>query len=285
MIAAFETRLADLLGQRLPAPLAGAVDVAPGRPAARLLVSVTAATPIAEELWHARPERVPGDEAPRRVVNLRCDVLIEAKANARPDRVAALDAALYLLDGPDFQSATALAAPEGEDPGFVIRRLLVSRLEGATSALLTADGLFWPAGIAGQAGAEIRELLLRAPLLPLSLIPAKPVLVAGGAPVDLEIAAANAGGGRIVRDGATPAGPLMLRVRLVDAGGRPGAGELSGGVAVPGGARRIPLAGGKAAVRYTPPAAPSLDLLVVALDREDGQGVELARFALATPAP
>src|SRR4051812_22914649 len=98
MLGEFETRLADVLGQRLPAPFAGAVDRAPGRDIARLVVAVTGAEPIADNLLSVRPERVPGDIAPRRVLRLRCAVALATRvADDRAARVQAIDAALYLL--------------------------------------------------------------------------------------------------------------------------------------------------------------------------------------------
>ena len=78
MLREFETRLADVLGSRLPAPLAGTVDVAPGRDIARLVVAVTSAETIEDDLLSIRRERVPGSTSPRRVLKLRCEVAITA---------------------------------------------------------------------------------------------------------------------------------------------------------------------------------------------------------------
>lgn len=282
MIAAFERRFADLLGTRLAAPLAGAVDVAPGDNGSALVVGVAAAEPDNDALWRSRPERVPGTPDPRRVVALRCDVTVTARAADRDDRVAALDQALHLLDAPEFQIGAAFAAAAGEDPGFLIRRLLLARMEGAVALHLSASGLFWPPGMVGEAGEAIRAVLLRAPLLPLALRPERPVIVAGGPPVALTIALAEAGGGRIEADGIAPAGSaLPVLARVVDAGGRPGAGTLSGGSAGPAGSRLLPVTDGAVELTYTPPAEPALDLLVVTLEAAGGFGVELGRFALA----
>jgi len=284
MIADFEARFADLLGSRLGAPLAGAVDVAPGDGGSALTVGVAAAEPDNEALWRTRPERVPGDTDPRRVVALRCDVTIAARADDRDDRVAALDQALHLVDAPEFQTGAAFAPAAGEDPGFLIRHLHVARLEGATSLLLSANGLFWPPGTAGESGEAIRAILLRAPLLPLTLSPQRPAITAGGAPVDLSIQLASAGGGRIEAEGITPSAGIRLLARLLDAGGRPGAGTLSGGAEGPAGSRLLTVTDGAVQVRYNPPATPALDLLVVSLEADGAAGIELARFGLAARA-
>lgn len=291
MLGEFENRLADVLGQRLPAPFAGAVDRAPGRDIARLVVAVTDAAPIADNLLSVRPERVPGDTAPRRVLRLRCGVALATRAaDDRAARVQAIDAALYLLGDPAFESGAALLPADATDPGFQISRMLVMNVEAPQTVTLQAEGLFWPVGTAGQTGAPIQAILVHMPLLPLRLTPERPALTPGGPPVDLLLNAATAGGGRIAAAGITPIGATALIARVIDAGGRPGAGSLAGGDAVPGG-RRVTLADGVATLTYTPPAAVALDLLVIALEGDGGAGdgrpgIELARFALATrPGP
>jgi hypothetical protein len=288
MLAEFENRLADVLSQRLPAPFTGTVDRAPGRDIARLLVAITSAEPIADNLLSVRPERVPGDIAPRRVLRLRCDVALATRADDdRTARMQAIDAALYLLGEPAFESGMALLPADATDPGFQISRMLVTNIEAPLTVKLQADGLFWPVGIAGQVDDPIQAILIQMPLLPLRLTPERPALAPGGPPVDLVLNAANAGGGRIAAAGIAPTGATALIVRLIDAGGRPGAGSLSGGVPLPGGSHRVALANGAATLTYTPPAAAAFDLLVVALDGDGGAGdgrpgIELARFALAT---
>jgi hypothetical protein len=88
-------------------------------------------------------------------------------------------------------------------------------------------------------------------------------------------------------EGAPAVSPFgELAVRVVDAGGRPGAGGLAGGAAGPDGSRLITVAEGAAQVEYRPPAAAADDVLVVHVGRADagagpGIGVELARFPLA----
>jgi hypothetical protein len=226
------------------------------------------------------------------VLRLRCDVALGTRAaDDRAARVQAIDAALYLLGDPAFQSGTALLPADAADPGFQISRMLVINVEAPQTVALQAEGLFWPVGVAGQTGDPIQAILVHMPLLPLRLTPERPALAPGGPPVDLVLNAATAGGGRIAAGGIAPIGATALIVRLVDAGGRPGAGSLTGGDAVSGGGRRATLTDGIATITYTPPATVALDLLVVALEGDGGAGdgrpsIELARFALATrPGP
>jgi hypothetical protein len=76
-----------------------------------------------------------------------------------------------------------------------------------------------------------------------------------------------------------PFGEVVLR--LTDAGGRPGAGTLAGGVAGPGGSRRVPLSNSAASFQYTPPADAAVDILHVAFDNgEGGAGSEIGRLPL-----
>lgn len=284
MLAEFETQLADVLGGRLAAPLTGAVDRAPGRAEARLVVAVARAVPVADNLLALRPEHVPGDAAARRVVRMRCDVTLTARApgDDRAAQVAALDAALYALGDAGFETGAALLPADAADPGFLIRRMLMAHVDPPLSLTLEAEGLFWPIGVAGQTGTPIQAILLRMPLLPLSLTPNAPRLTPGGPAVDLVISAASGGGGRISAAGIVVGPPPRLLVRLVDAGGRPGAGVLGGGDTAPGGARTLTLADGAAALSYTPPATAGLDLLAVTLEVDGAPGVDLARFALVT---
>lgn len=288
MLAEFETRLADVLGARLPAPLTGLVDRAPGRPAARLLVALGPAVPIADNLQSLRAERVPGDEGTRRVLRLRCEVVLTARGlgDGRPAQATALDAALYLLDDPLFRTGAALLPADASDPGFLISRMTIARIEPPETVTLEADGLFWPVGTAGETGTPIEAVAMRIALLPLGLAPDRPGPVAGGPAVELTIVAANVGSGRVTAAGMAAGEAPRLLVRLVDAGQRPGAGTLAGGDAAAAGARRLVLSGGRATLSYTPPAGPALDFLVVALDVEGRPGIELARFAVTTrPAP
>jgi hypothetical protein len=106
--------------------------------------------------------------------------------------------------------------------------------------------------------------------------------VAGGEPVELTLRLAATGTIRL-RAGAEPQnlpfGSLALAVR--DAGSRPGAGTLTGGVDGVDDLRLVAIEDGEATITFTPPDQPTVDFLIVALeDGEGGQGAELARFRL-----
>jgi hypothetical protein len=284
MIADFERRLADVLGTHLPSPALGAVDVAPGRAQSQVLVSVTHVEPLAEVLHTVRREVVGGSPERRRVLRLRCEVRLEFRSlqnQTRSDVLEACEAALYLVDAPEFRQANELAGGGATDPGFQIQQLWIKQADLPGTILLTAEGLFWPVGVTGEAGVAIDEARIRQTLQPLALLPEKPRLVANGATVDLTLRAGAVGTAGVRSDGVTqrPFGTLV--VRLVDAGGRPGAGQLSGGVDGPAGARVLDFNNREAQVRYTPPAAPAADVLVVSLaTAEDGTGIEIGRFSL-----
>jgi hypothetical protein len=299
MIADLESRLADVLGSRLAAPLAGRVFVTPGpadtsEPA--LLVGVSRAEVIAENFGAARrPERVPGADDPRRVVRLRCAIRIEVRPaddGTRAQTMSALDALLYELDSPELRNASALSAVG--DPGFV----LDGQLPEAVSVLpvdptgdlpaveVRADGWFWPPNTPGITGVAITSALVRTAMLPVALAPWPLLIRAGDPSIPLTVRVGTAGTSRLT--GGTPAvSPFgELAVRVVDAGGRPGAGTLSGGAAGPGDTRLIAVADDAAVIGYQPPDAPADDQLVVHVARADAGagptiGVELARFPLA----
>ena len=293
MIAEFEQRLADVLGSRLPAPFTGRVDVAPG-PApnneVRLIVGVEGTELLEPDFLAHRDVRLPGSSSFRRIVKLRCTVGVQAHTNqGRSGQVSALDAALFVLDAPDFRDATALA--DDPDPGFLIEKTQILRsaaplapdAQHPSAIALVAEGWFWPVGIPEQAGEEIREALVRAGFLPLQLVPPNPSLVAGGGPVDLTLRLGAVGTMRLRGSAAEPATlPFgSLAVTLRDAGARPGAGALSGGSPGVGDVRLLPLANGEAGLTYTPPNVAAVDFLVVAMeDGEGGRGAELARFPL-----
>jgi hypothetical protein len=286
VLSDFEQRLADVLGARLPAPLQGSVDVAPGRDEARVVVSVLRTEPFEEHLFERRLEVVPGAPTQRRVVRLRCDVdfaIRRLAGQTRADQVRVLDQVIYALDHPEFRTGDALRPTDGSDPGFLIQRLTIPQADPPASITLRADGLFWPPDVPGQTGVAISEVRLRVAVAPLRLNPARPRLVAGEGPVDLalELDATGTlrleGGGRI-----TPVSFGAVVVAVVDSGGRPGAGTLAGGTAAgAAGARTLPVTGGQAVVQYTPPAQAAVEQLVVALDDgAGGVGIELGRFPL-----
>ncbi|TDE92442.1 hypothetical protein EXU48_12795 [Occultella glacieicola] len=297
MLSEYETRLADLLGSRLGAPFDGRVFVPPGPSATNepaLLAGLVDAVPIPESFGSRRPEIVPGADDPRRVVRMRTTARVEVRASTaggREETTTGLDALLYLLDAPDLRDASAFTAPG--DPGFALSRQVPTGVQiapdaGLPAVLVEAEGWFWPPNVSGVTGRPIRQAHVRMAQLPVALEPWPPPLDAGGPAVDLRVTVGAVGTMRL--DGGTPAGVAFgaLTLRVVDAGGRPGAGTLTGGAGGIGGTDGnlvVPLEAGAASFTYTPPAEPARDVLVVSLDRPDtGDGVaigtEIARFDL-----
>ena len=284
MIREFELRLAEVLGTRLPAPLRGAVDVAPGRSnQSRMLLSVRRAEPFEDDLLSMRPEQVPGAPDPRRVLRLRCEVGIDVRALAnetRDDLLEGLDTALYLLGAPDLRDGSALLPGDNSDPGFLIRRIRTLRAEPPAVIAVEAEGFFWPVGEAGQSGRAIETVQLRGAFLPVRMTPPDPRIVAGGEALDLRLGF-GAAGRMDVREGSVAQAPYgTVVVSAEDAGGRPGAGTLDGGAAGPGGSRVLTVTGGEATLTYRPPATPAVDHLIVALEKNGAAGIELGRFTL-----
>lgn len=285
MLSEFERRLADVLGARLPVPFRGGVDVAPGRDDAQVVLSVRHVEPLDEHLFGMRPEVVPGAPTQRRVVRLRCDVGFDVRLltnQSRATQLRVLDSVIYELDEAGFRSGARLQPTDGSDPGFLVQRMFVSLSDPPQSITLRAEGLFWPPDVPGETGIPIERAQLRVSMQPVNLIPAQPRLIAGGETVELVIEFGATGTMRVERGGRVTALPFgSVVVAVEDAGGRPGAGTLAGGNAGPAGSRTLPVAGGRAAVQYTPPAEPALDRLVVSLDDgEGGIGIELGRFPL-----
>jgi hypothetical protein len=285
LLSEFERRLADVLGARLPVPFRGGVDVAPGRDDAQVVLSVRHVEPLDEHLFGMRPEVVPGAPTHRRVVRLRCDIGLDVRLltnQSRSAQLRALDSVIYELDEPGFRSGTRLQPTDGSDPGFLVQRMFVSLSDPPQAITLRAEGLFWPPDVPGQTGVPIDRAQLRISMQPINLLPERPRLNAGGETVELVIEFGATGTMRVERGGRVTSLPFgAIVVAVEDAGGRPGAGALAGGNAGPSGSRTIPVAGGRAAFQYTPPAQPALDHLVVSLDDgEGGVGIELGRFPL-----
>lgn len=299
MIADFERRLAEVLGGRLSAPFGGQVVVAPGDGVVPplVVVGVRDVALLDDEFGHW-PERVPGADDARRVVRLSCNVGLTVRATSaggRAQEVAGVDALLYSADAADLRDGSALRPTGDDDPGFLVDRL---QLAGGTLSPAAADGpppesagpprvdlvargWFWPAGTPGETGVRIGELWLRGLVVPIALSP-RPAPVAGGAALPLTL---RIGPPALLRLTDTPPAPPLpfgtLAVRLFGPGNRPPAGSLTGGNPGADGSRLLDVAGGAASFGYTPPAAPAVDQLVVALD--DGtarQGLELARFSI-----
>ncbi len=293
MITEFERRLADVLGPRLPAPFTGRVDVPPGTLGGNgpvLLVGVTHAQASEPHFGSHRPQVVPGGNDPRRVLRLTCTLSIEIRAGNNQNRrqqMLGLDALLYTLDAPDFRTGQALANGAPADPGFFIESLRV--IDGAAAitpdtdeapvvVLLSAEGWFWPVGVAGQAGIVIGEIRLRGTALPLQVTPSRTHLVAGSDPVDLtvRVGAGTFGTFALPDQPALPFGSLAFMV--LGPGARPGKGTLTGNV---DGLLLVLLTNGEAVVEYQPPDEPAVDELVLMLDDgEGGAGIEIARYTL-----
>lgn len=296
MISEFEARLADTLGTRIGSPFTGRVDVAPGEDpgtGVRVVVGVTGAQIIDNDLGSRRLEVVPGDTSPRRAVRMRCTVSLQVRATSagRADQMKALDAALYALDAADFRSGTVLA--DGTDRGFVIHELQASALaapldpQEETAPPVTLEviaiGLFWPVGVVGEAGRIIDEIHFRGGVLPIEVTPVAPILIAGGSAAELTIRFDTTA--LLLEKNSVTSMPFgALAVTLVGPGGKPGKGTITGGAA---GAtpeiRLLTVENESATVTYTPPPAAAVDELVITFaNAAKGLGIEIGRVRLTT---
>jgi hypothetical protein len=291
VISDFETRLAETLGTRIGAPFTGRVDVAPG-PAAdddvRLILGVVNAV-VVDQSMGSRPEVLPGDPNPRRAVHLRCTVALETRVNPadRAGQMKALEAVLYALDDAEFRTGKALA--DGTDRGFVIHELRPASVVAPLAANdrvgidVVATGLFWPAGVAGEAGDLIDEIRLRGAVVPLEITPSDPRLVAGGPAVELTIRFDMKAFS--IQEGKSEKLPFgTIAVTLVAPGGKPGKGTVGGGVeGNPATVHIVPVNDHTATITYTPPATAATEQLIVAFDDSaQGLGVEIGRMRLVT---
>lgn len=287
MLREFELRLANVLGSRATAPLAGAIDAAPARNQALVVLSIRRADLVEAELLSIRPERVPGAEAPRRVLKLRCEVAVvfrDHPGGTRVEQLRGFEQILYLLDESSLRDGSALLPDDDSDPGFLIRRMRISTTEVPAMILLDTEGFFWPVGTAGITGPTVREMRIRQAIQPVRMIPEQPRLLAGGPPTGLRIEFGATGAIRVEEGGAVSQRPFgLLLASLIDAGGRPGAGSLTGGADGPEGSRMLNVSAGAADVQYTPPAEPADDRLILRLeDNENGPSIEIGRFILRT---
>jgi hypothetical protein len=286
VLSDFETRLADVMGSRLAAPLTGAVDVSPGRDSSRLVLGITGVQRLDDDLLSLRPELVPGDVSPRRVLKLRCTVELDAKVpngGSRADQMQAIDGALFVLGDSAMRDGSALLPGDNSDPGFLIRSMTVSGSIPPQSITVDADGFFWPKGTPGQSGTAIQEARIRSAMQPLLLDPEPAALVAGGPAADLTITFGATGTTTVTDAGIQNSAYGSLVISVIDAGGRPGKGTLAGGAAGPSGSRVYAVSDGSAALSYTPPAQAATEFLVVKLDDSaGGPGIELRRFPLRT---
>jgi hypothetical protein len=189
-----------------------------------------------------------------------------------------------------MRSASLLVQPG--DQGFLLdwmhldRADLGGEAEGDSSPVtVRAEGWFWPVGQVGETGRPILRAFVREFRLPVQLAVPEPLLP-GGDPVALGITFGATGTLDISATGTTslPFGSIALR--LLDAGGGPGAGTLSDGQPGPDGSQLAAVDDGAATVTYDPPANPVVDHLVIAAysrddDGNEHVGIELARFELA----
>ena len=191
MITDLESRLATVLGARLPAPFTGRVTASPaGSPGQepRIVVATRAADPMQTTLHSQRREVVPGDPAPRRVLRLACELelAVQPAANAgRAQQLQGVDALIHTLDDPEFPAA--LSGPA--DPGFLLDTFALGGTQlpaepAAVTVSVRAAGLFWPVGAPGEMGPQVDTVTLRDASLPVELIlPAQPIRATGSAAV------------------------------------------------------------------------------------------------------
>jgi len=252
----------------------------------RIVLGITSVQRLDDDMLSLRPERVPGDVAPRRVLKLRCTVELDAKlpnGGSRLDQMQAVEGALYLFEDTSMRDGSALLPGDNSDPGFLIRSMTVSGSIPPQSITIDADGFFWPKGTVGESGQAIQSARIRSALKPLLLDPRPAALVAGGPATDFTITFGASGTTTVAADGIQSSAYGSLVVSVVDAGGRPGQGTLAGGGDGPGGARLCVVSDGSAALRYTPPAQAATEFMVVKLDdNAGGPGIELGRFPLRT---
>jgi hypothetical protein len=293
VLTEFESRLADVLGSRVAAPFSGRVTrrggPAPGGSGPVVRVGVDAFEPLQPDVGSVRPEQVPGSDDLRRVLRLGVTVGVDVEPQNSGDRLQQLlgiDAVTYELDDPGMRSASLLVQPG--DQGFLLDWLHLDqadlRTDSTAPVTVRAEGWFWPVGQTGETGRAIERALVREFRLPVHLAIADPLL-AGGAPVALGITFGATGTMAVAADGTTtlPFGSIALR--LLSAGGGPGAGALTDGEPGPDGTRLAAVDDGAATVSYDPPGAPVVDHLVVAAHTRDDDGnerlgIELARFEL-----
>ncbi|PZW43007.1 hypothetical protein C8P66_11732 [Humitalea rosea] len=301
MIAAFEQRLATVLGSRLAAPFAGRVQVTPGAGLAggpHILVASTDVAPAGSDFGIGRRPEPTTQDLARRLRVLRLAVTVELRvvpsdSTERSEAIQGMERVLYAIETADIAAGRALDAAPPADLGFRIARLglLDARAptladdDGAAVIHLRAEGWFWPAGAVGETGPEIQEVRLRAGFLSLRLVGGPEPLIAGGAAAALRLESDAAGEMRLRAD-APPAaaafGTLSLALRRAD--GSPGVGSLTGGAAGPGGTRLVPLTAAGAVFGYTPPAAAGSEDLLIRMADPDGaaRGAVLGRFPLRT---
>jgi hypothetical protein len=289
MLTEFESRLADVLGSRLPAPFAGRVRrrdaPAPAGAGPVIRLGVDSITPLEPDFGSVRPEVVPGSTDFRHVLRLGVTVGVDIEPEDGEDhieRLLGIDAVIYALQHPDLRSAQLLVQPG--DQGFVLDWLHLGDSDLDADVVVLTQGWFWPVGQTGEAGREIERALVREFRLPVQL-GIGGVIEAGGPDVALNVSFGATGTLQVTGTSVTGAPFGSVAMRLVDSGGGPGAGTLAGGDDGPDGTQLVDVTNGTASVDYEPPNAAAVDQLVVAAHARDADGnehlgVELARFDL-----
>lgn len=291
MLTELESRLSDVLGAALPAPFAGRVRrrgaPAPAGPGPVVRLGVQGWTPLEPDVFSTRPELGAGAPTLRRVVRLRVVIGVDVASDPPGDRLGELagtDALVYALQDPGVRTASALVAPG--DQGFRLDSLElapVGESDDDPDVLVHAEGWFWPVGVAGQDGREIAHALVREVRLPVRLLLGG-ALEAGGAAVACDLVFGSTGT-LDVTPGSTVAAPFgAVALRVLDAGGGPGAGVLGAVGSPPGSTVVATVDGAGTAFTYTPPAVAAREHLVVLAHARNGAderiGMELARFDL-----
>lgn len=296
MISDFEARLATVLGAELPAPFGGVVAVGGGSDTAhenqpRLYVGAYRTEVKPQGFGGNRTIAVPEVEDLVRVVAMKVLVNISVLAASSADRVQQLqgiEQVQYLLDHERFQTGAALV--DNGDQGFLIERMQVrdawidvtnAPLEGRAAGItLEAEGVFWPIGVAGEAGVAIDEIRLRGLVIDLKQGVTLPDISAGGSPLVLQLHLEGLASQRLGGDGSSlPFSHLALDLRQAD--GSPGAGSISGDSAGAGGVQFVVITDSLVSFTYTPPGSPAQDVLLVGFDDgENGLGQVVNRFNL-----
>lgn len=300
MISEFQTRFAEVLGERLPAPFSGRVHVAPapegpGNPTVPALrVGVTEARPRPTGIGGGDfTQVVKGANAPRRVLALQCTVRVEVfplasdDAAGRAAQMQLLESAAFQLGAADMRNGAALEDQDTPDPGFLVHKLHLNTMhapfgaelededpEPSLELRLDLEGWFWPVGQPGVSGTAIQETRVRGVSLPLAL-EAAAALTAGGAAVDFVLRL-----GPIVQPrAASQLDPDFQSLALSVDGG-----SISSADALPGSTAQLLLinvSDGAAAFSITPPAeAGRIDLRAAFDDGDGGAGLQFAEFRL-----
>lgn len=298
MITEFEQKLAQYLNTSLPSPFTGRVSVADGTkknpgPHPAVTVGVTQCRTASADIGSTRPEIVPGSSDFRRVLRLQCMVNIAvypSNSGKRPEEISGVESIFYLLDSPDVKNGKALL--EIGDPGFVIQSLHVTELNvpffvspsssTAAGLTLTADGWFWPVGVAGQTGIKIGTIRIREIIYTVLVEPMTLYLITNGSPQSLTITLSTTGPVIQTADSVSTETEFGgIYCYLIRPDGQPPSGTLSEGVDTGNGIHQYTITSGHIMLTYTPGALSGTEVLVITLDNGRGEpGIEIGRYNL-----